>query len=729
MERSTKDRDPCQLETLPEGIDAEKTVGNECGEMDRDTLGAMRRTDMTCQQILLLESRIAWAEDHDGEGCPTAMLASEHDIAIWLGGQGADVQRTCPHCVNDRDLAETGRVAHNAPWNQEGTPFDRSNGGIYAAWVTVQETRLSNEQDTSAEDEANPETTCIVAAKFQAAADPDSLHICPMLKFPKWDGRWIEAVYDLPRIQNWWLSADAPRPKNPILTLIQTWQRTKNRTDLTGQRLRANSYRKDKRERVPTLVRNSEQRLVTIKMDAWQRLVTVLDKLLPILSYKLEPGRVMTGEEFKQLWNRNSHENSWIYSGATLVRPNGFGELPAILERALANYLERDMSTNSYRITGNFAAVIPGIFTFDLELETFAKGLLTAALLSGSKETVNLVQGWTQGTPVKYKKYLALTNIELEGQDEEFSVGERLTIRQLPYLHKELAQLGVPEIWIGRSDGEVRGPEHGLPDIWGATCIEQKITAGPVLVNGERVPFEPSTISGHPLAQTSTTKGLAAGLAGLSLACNTPVRVACEWDVIPRNVRSFSVWAEGDSARRSRCKVYRPIRTHSDTNAAYPLTKARLTEAAMLAETISREGVGPKTQVAFQRWCSSMEGNTANRAIDLRIAFEALYAADGGGEIGYRVRTRCATHLGQSYEDRTKIDSIIGKFYSTASKFVHANANDLTSADPSSKKHATKTAQAEENMRAAAALCRQGLIKTIKEQQGKDLDMMVLTYG
>ena len=63
-----------------------------------------------------------------------------------------------------------------------------------------------------------------------------------------------------------------------------------------------------------------------------------------------------------------------------------------------------------------------------------------------------------------------------------------------------------------------------------------------------------------------------------------------------------------------------------------------------------------KLQIPIDRWVGSKTNRSwIDKIIDLGIAFEALYAPDGGsGEIRFRFAVRAAWYLGKDKEDRKR---------------------------------------------------------------------------
>ena len=152
------------------------------------------------------------------------------------------------------------------------------------------------------------------------------------------------------------------------------------------------------------------------------------------------------------------------------------------------------------------------------------------------------------------------------------------------------------------------------------------------------------------------------------------------------------------------------------------LTDETLTQAIGLAQKVVKHGLGDKTQTAFARWNKSMQGQIADQFIDLRIALEALYAPDGrAGEISYRVQTRCARHMAESFDNRKAIADDIKEFYGTASGFAHGSLA-VGGDSPPKPKHQRRLERAQE-------ICRKAIVRIIEDNRGRDIDVTRVTLA
>ena len=303
-----------------------------------------------------------------------------------------------------------------------------------------------------------------------------------------------------------------------------------------------------------------------------------------------------------------------------------------------------------------------------------------------------------------------LSGFRIEGDEQRFPVEEGLTIQSLPKSQGKLHSLNAPEMWVG-SPLSISPSPLGGPDIYGAPAMVMQMTGGPVFFPADKMSSDNRTVASGAFGFNDPS------LQGLTLACNSPVKPSCAWSCFAADVQSFVPWARSTpngvvlfgGGERNAAQV--PVLTHET-----------LVRAIDFAHSIFAYGLGHKTRTALDRWTKSLQGDFADRFIDLRIALEALYAPDGGsGEVSYRLQTRCARHMAKSFDDRMVIVGDIKDFYNTASRFAHG---DLVV--PAGKSPEPKHQRQLERVREIA---RDALIKIIKENRGRDIDVNCITLS
>ena len=441
-----------------------------------------------------------------------------------------------------------------------------------------------------------------------------------------------------------------------------------------------------------------------MKID--QNAIEILKEQVPNARYESR-GRNITGTDFRNAWNSPIPALSHGLLLAKVTPPEGFDKLVDTLRSMLEPFVasvdgKEHVRTNISMIVANVG--------FPTELEGFAKDVLSAAVLIGPDRTVALLRSWANGEHIRYTRYTVLSGFRIEGDEQQFPVEEGLTIQSLPKSQDQLLALGAPEIWAG-SPLSTMPPTLGGPDIYGAPVMVMEMTGGPVFSSADDMSPDNRTVASGAFGFND------ASLQGLTLACDSPVSPSCAWSRFAADVQSFVPWARstpngvvlfGGGGRKF---APAPMLTHE--------TFAR---AIDLAHSIFAHGLGHKTRTALDRWTKSLQGDFADRFIDLRIALEALYAPDGGsGEVSYRLQTRCARHMAKSFDDRKAIVSDIKDFYGTASRFAHGDLVASAGKSPESK-HQRQLERAQE-------ICRDALIKIVKENKGQDIDVSRITLA
>ena len=102
--------------------------------------------------------------------------------------------------------------------------------------------------------------------------------------------------------------------------------------------------------------------------------------------------------------------------------------------------------------------------------------------------------------------------------------------------------------------------------------------------------------------------------------------------------------------------------------------------------------------------------------VDLVIGLEGLYLDRAQGEMNYRLKLRCAHHLGKTYKERKEIFDKVGDLYKIRGNIVHANSSSL--------EEAARKTQFKANPRGALdcaeSLLSQGLHRVLIESNARD---------
>ncbi len=441
-------------------------------------------------------------------------------------------------------------------------------------------------------------------------------------------------------------------------------------------------------------------------MNIDEHAIGILRELVPKARYKSR-GQSITGTDYRNAWNSPipALSRGWILTKVT--PPEGFDRLVDALRSMLEPFVA--WADGKELVRTNVSVIAAGV-GYSTELYDFAKDVLSATVLIGPDRTVALLRSWADGQPIRYTRFTVLSGIRIEGDDEQFRVEEGLTIRPLPKSQDRLLSLGAPEMWAG-SPLSVMPPTLGGPDIYGAPAMVVEMSSGPVFSQADGMSRDNGSVASGVFGFNDPS------LQGLTLACDSPVAPSCGWSMIAADVQSF--------VPRARAIPNGVVLFGGDGRNFAPssvLTRESLVQAIDLAHSIVEHGLGHKTRTALDRWTRSLQGDIADRFIDLRIALEALYAPDGGsGEVSYRLQTRCARHMATAFDERMGIASDVKDFYNTASRFAHGDL--VVPADkPPEPRHLRQLERAKQ-------ICREALIRIVRENRGRDLDVNSITLA
>ena len=397
-----------------------------------------------------------------------------------------------------------------------------------------------------------------------------------------------------------------------------------------------------------------------------------------------------TPADLRNIWRSDKSRGS--ISSATHAEPKVpeylLTEFTNQLRHLLSDYLEPETD----RIGNGLVNPMGGFIT--LEITYFAKSLIRGAVILGPERMVKLLLGWVEGEPLHYKEKALLCGVTI---DQPLGLKEGINISSLPKSPADLYP-HLPPLSMSH---------HSCLDFLGGVVLSIDCEAGPAF-------YLPSE-SGLSLDNLNHTwaSGKIPGLSidtfceALSLAFNNHVYWKFFWRDFGRLEELLNMgFISGMSY------VHVPS-IGSET----PLLQEHLEQA--LEIHLTRSSFGEKRghlDTAVSRWIKSKRSNSslADRFIDLRIALEALYLEnDHEGEKRFRLATRGAWHLGANFAERGRYYKTLLDAYSRASRVVHAGEKNVKKED-------------EDLLTAAQDVCREGVLKRLKEKEKPDWDNMIL---
>ena len=291
-----------------------------------------------------------------------------------------------------------------------------------------------------------------------------------------------------------------------------------------------------------------------------------------------------------------------------------------------------------------------------MDVSDFAKMLVVASAKIGPQRVAGLFSGWVKGVPLRTKEYVLFEGITVSGP---------ITCRGLSIFSQDTPppnSLDLPitdpmrhELIVGVREVDV-APAIYMPSFESPTDIEPNPWKQPCLQNWPHI--DPATFWDRRCEAMSLALGSFVGWR----------TVWPDWE----ELNAFTVGRHASSIVKGN---FRAFRRNTDLS-------RELLEESMALEEI-RSGAGTRRlDLAIHRWRESHLGTLEDQLIELRIALEAIYA-DGRDGVRATVASRCAWHLGETYEERRAYNDAVSKVYRDASRVVHAGTVKYANQDES----------------------------------------------
>ena len=341
----------------------------------------------------------------------------------------------------------------------------------------------------------------------------------------------------------------------------------------------------------------------------------------------------------------------------------------------------------------------------------FARSLIRASAVLGPGRVVDLVDGWSRGEPVHLKTMVLLGGGICPSETAALETG--LRICPLPYASNEFP-FSIPE-------------STSLPvqSLFGQALLELETETSPALH------LPDGLWAKEPEALTSTSLGtvpLETLFLALSLVSKRRVGMDRAWSDYGevssfRTGLSSFVLVPGEVRATARYgSISQSPAIGITTLSIFEKPEPNLTPGALrrawefLTELDNRVSSDSRFRVAVNRWTRSVEedADAVDRAIDLRIALEALYLDSDTGELGFRLATTCARHLGGTVEERKEIWPTVRDFYNRASRVVHGTEG------------LGSSAVSVPGLERASELCRDGILKILESKERPDWKDLLL---
>ncbi len=447
----------------------------------------------------------------------------------------------------------------------------------------------------------------------------------------------------------------------------------------------------------------------------------ILERALAQTTFRTEASRVLSVEQLRQAISESywgAPDRKLALAARTQVPDELAEPLAETLQHLLDTYIDASSGHlgHSFRVAGDYG----GRITFTSEraseiqstsdLTGFARALVRAAAVLGSEPAAQLVEGWADGKPLRFKICLVIAGIYVA---EPLDLGAGLRVYPLP-ISSEGLPLSMPDANSDR-----------VQEMLGHPLLEIDAHTDPVFF------LPPGDEGTYPALETVTALRAASVerfLTALSLVCNRRVGVTWSWS----DYSDAAAFATGIPSglggpgsmrlrRLGRRSTYEPatnITSISDLRRRSPnLALEGLSRSWGLVEELQRRmDNNSRFRIAVKRWeqAADLGAPSEDRIIDLRIALEALYLDSSGGELGFRLSTTCARHLGTSLEERQKISTTVTRFYRLASRVIHGT-------------ELVRTGDADADLlRKVSRLCRDGILKIVETKHQPDWSDLIL---
>lgn len=391
--------------------------------------------------------------------------------------------------------------------------------------------------------------------------------------------------------------------------------------------------------------------------------------------------RLLQPVELRQLYGDPDPETRTKALGVwPQLRADSIEELSNCLAQLLGKYIVDDRIGNGFSPFGGGLA--------EYGIDEFALDAVRAAAIQGPVATVELLRKWAAGERAPYQICAVLSGVTTN-ESLEMDGGVQL----------------IPLSGSARNVSAHLPPHsmalYGQSDLSKGLRVSIDCTGGPAL----------RRIDEHGIPERSWAYGsvpedvLDILCEALSLVCDQYVRWRLEW-VNCGEAEMFRLGATYGHARR---------RDEGHSYEMATLAKDDLPDVNdLFVKRLNSSYKDMALNIAVIRWMNSRgRSSLSDRAIEIRIALEALYLADSGPELRSRLATRGAWHLGTDFRQRRKYYQTLLDAYDLASKAVHGG-------------NVKETTRNRDVVRDAQTLCRKGILKRIHEAGAPDWIELVL---
>ena len=412
----------------------------------------------------------------------------------------------------------------------------------------------------------------------------------------------------------------------------------------------------------------------------------LLHEIVQQTSFHAGQSGILRASQLRDLYRR----------GMTLDSLNASSAKPQVRDDLLTEFTQRLSSLLAqFTIDGHIGYGLTTLMggSEQLTVARFAQILIRAAAILGSDRATQLLFEWAEGRPLQYWRNAVLGGVSTE---QPLELDGEILIKKLPTSSADLpAHLPFDSTM-----------HYGDISFLGGIKLSIACEATPALYATEK---------NGTLLEGTKTLGRIPGLSldtlceALSLSCNHYISYLITWlDYGDLKVFNTGVFPGSSPAYGN---GFYSVKTS--------LSQEQLDETHDLL--LKRFAVGNSrgsVDLAISRWMRSKrpDASLSDRFIELRIALEVLYLGGSGGELGFRLATHGAWHLGADFSERCEYQQTLRDAYDLASKAVHTGEVENTRGN-------------RDLLTDAQDLCRKGILKRIGETEEPKWSEMILGKG
>ena len=417
-----------------------------------------------------------------------------------------------------------------------------------------------------------------------------------------------------------------------------------------------------------------------------QELIDTLEATLRQTTFATWNDQPCTSDELRDKY-RTSHylSNPSVTTATPRVPEHLFAELSLFVRNLLGKFIVDD------RIGSGVANLMS--YDKDVSVDEFTLSLVRGAAVIGPEATAQLLSSWMDSEPLRYKIQFVLWGAHFPGS---FALDDGVSVMEIPNDRNAIHEhLPFPDsvMWRQRdidflNKAKVSIECEATPALWDPRKHESPL----------KPTWTAKKLSGWPVEQFCQA---------LSVSCDQFV----SWKLWWCDIGDLVMFNSGTSSMTE-------LPAHSCGSMMTEFSPAQLTQSHvedtfdLLTKLQAAEG---KLDVAIDRWNKSKRPFTtlSDKLIELRIALESLYLRGIDRELGFRLATCGAWHLGTDFNERLKYQGILKDAYDLGSKAVHTGATQ-------------DTEQNRQLVTDAQDVCRKGILKRLEESKMPDWNDLIL---